>query len=59
LGQGANDYWTEARTNVTALKWYDNKPMYLVSSDKGRHPVEKVIHGIETNYEEKELVGKR
>ena len=42
LGRGANDCRTEAGTNVTALKWYDNKPVYLVSSYKGRHPVETV-----------------
>ena len=42
LGQGADDYRTEAGTNVTALKWYDNKPVYLVSSYKDRHPVETV-----------------
>ena len=59
LGQGADDYWTEARTNVTALKWYDNKPVYIVSSYKVRHSVETVKHGTETNYEEKELIGKR
>ena len=42
LGRGANDYGNGAGTNVTALKWYDNKPVYLVSSYKGRHPVETV-----------------
>ena len=26
LGRGADDYTTVAGTNVTALKWYDNKP---------------------------------
>jgi hypothetical protein len=34
--------FSEAETNVTALKWYDNKPVHLVSSYKGRHPVETV-----------------
>ena len=42
LGRGADDYTTVAGTNVTALKWYDNKPVYLVSSYKDRHPVETV-----------------
>ena len=42
LGRGADDYRTEAGTSITALKWYDNKPVYIVSSYKGRHPVEKV-----------------
>ena len=42
LGRGADDYTTEAGTNGMALKWYDNKPVYLVSSYKGRHPVETV-----------------
>jgi hypothetical protein len=32
LGQGADDYRTETRTNVTALKWYDKKLVYLVPS---------------------------
>ena len=44
LGRGADDYRTEAGTNVTALKWYDNKHVYLVSTYKGRHPVETVKH---------------
>ena len=44
LGRGADDYRTEAETNVTALKWYDNKPVYVVSTYKGRHPVETVKH---------------
>jgi len=30
LGQGADDYRTEAGTNVMALKSYDNKPVYLI-----------------------------
>jgi hypothetical protein len=42
LGRGADDYKIEAGTNITALKWYDNRPLYLVSSYKGRHPVETV-----------------
>ena len=42
LGREADDYRTEAGTNVLALKWYDNKPVYLVSTYKGRHPVETV-----------------
>ena len=25
-----DDYRTEAATNVMALKWYDNKPVYLI-----------------------------
>jgi hypothetical protein len=50
LGQGADDYRIEAGTNVTARKWYDKKPVYLVSSYKGTHPVERVKHGRETNY---------
>ena len=31
LGRRAEDYRTEAGTNVTALKWYDNKPAYLIT----------------------------
>jgi hypothetical protein len=34
LGRGADDHRTEAGTNVTALKRYDNKPVYLVSPAK-------------------------
>ena len=30
LERGADDYGNEAGTNVTALKWYDNKPVYLI-----------------------------
>ena len=30
MGRGAEDYRNEAGTNVTAFKWYDNKPAYLV-----------------------------
>jgi len=30
LGQGVDDYRTEAGTNVMALKWYDNKPVYVI-----------------------------
>ena len=30
LGQGADDYRTEAGTYVMTLKWYDNKPVYLI-----------------------------
>jgi len=30
LGRGAEYCRTEAGTNVTALKWYDNKPVYLI-----------------------------
>jgi hypothetical protein len=59
LRRVADDYRTEAGTNVTTLKWHDNKPVHLVSSYKGRHPAERVKHGRETNYEEQELVGKR
>jgi hypothetical protein len=45
LGRGADDYRTEAGTNATAVKWYDDKPVYLASSYNGRHPVETVKHG--------------
>ena len=44
LGQGADAYRTEAGTNITTLKRYDNKPLYLVSTYRGRHPVETVKH---------------
>ena len=27
-----DDYKTEASTNVTALEWFDNKPVYLDSA---------------------------
>ena len=30
LGQGADDYRTEAGTYVMTLKWYDNKPVCLI-----------------------------
>jgi len=30
LGRGADDYRTEAETNVMPHKWYDNKPVYLI-----------------------------
>ena len=33
---------TEAVTKVTAPELYDNKPVYLVSAYRGRHPVETV-----------------
>ena len=42
MGRGADDYRTEAGTNIMTLRWYDYKPVYLVSSYKGRHPVETV-----------------
>ena len=37
LGRGEDDYWTEAGTNVMALKWYDSKPVYLTSSGQKQH----------------------
>ena len=30
LGRGADDYRAVAGTNVMALKWHDNKPVYLI-----------------------------
>jgi hypothetical protein len=42
LGRGVVDCRTEAGTNIKALKWFDNKPVYLDSSYKVRHPVERV-----------------
>jgi hypothetical protein len=41
-GRGSDDYRTEVEKNIIALKWYDNKPLYLASSYKGRKPVEPV-----------------
>jgi hypothetical protein len=57
--RGAENYRTEAGTNVRALKWYDNKPVYLVYSYKGRYPVDTVKHGRETNYKEREPIDKQ
>jgi hypothetical protein len=41
-GRGADDSEAEVETNIMDLNWYDNKPVYLVSSYKGRDPVETV-----------------
>jgi hypothetical protein len=42
LWRGTYDYRTEAEANIKALKCYDNKPVYLVSSYTGRNPLETV-----------------
>ncbi|KAJ8879910.1 hypothetical protein PR048_020530 [Dryococelus australis] len=41
-GRGSHDYRTESEQNIIALKWYDNRYVHLVSSHKGKNPVEPV-----------------
>jgi hypothetical protein len=56
LGRGTDDYGNGAGTNVTALKWYGNKPVYLIIwSETAR----ALFQGRENNCEEKWPVGKR
>jgi hypothetical protein len=31
-GRGSHDYLTDANSNIIFLKWFDNKPVHLISS---------------------------
>lgn len=41
-GRGAFDFRTEIGNNILAIKWFDNKPVHLVSSFLGPDPVNNV-----------------
>lgn len=41
-GRGAFDFRTEVNSNICAIKWFDNKPVHLVSSFLGPDPVNNV-----------------
>lgn len=41
-GRGSFDVRTETNKNITAVKWYDNKPVHVVSSFCSAEPVEEV-----------------
>lgn len=41
-GRGTFDYRVEVKHNISAVKWYDNRAVTLVSSFAGTEPVQKI-----------------
>ncbi|XP_030830359.1 piggyBac transposable element-derived protein 2-like [Strongylocentrotus purpuratus] len=41
-GRGATDHWVEDSVGVVAIKWYDNKPVTLLSTFVGVDPTDSV-----------------
>ncbi|KAL4122942.1 hypothetical protein QTP88_015183 [Uroleucon formosanum] len=41
-GRGSHDYLTDANSNIIFLKWFDNKPVHLISSYVGVEPMDMV-----------------
>lgn len=41
-GRGSFDLRTEVKRNILALKWYDNKPVHLISAFVGVEPIENI-----------------
>lgn len=41
-GRGSFDFRTETGNNIRAVKWYDNKPVHIISSFEGIEPINAV-----------------
>jgi len=41
-GRGSHDYLTDVNSNIIFLKWFDNKPVHLISSYVGVEPIDMV-----------------